>query len=226
MGGGILQLSSYGGQDIETVGNPQISFFKSVYKKHTNFAIETIEQTFDGNISNTESKVSAKINKNGDLIHKCFLDIKFPEFPANDNNTVLNYTNWTNCTGYAYIKEVSVFIGDLLIDKHISEWFDIWNELTDINYNEHMSVNKHLAKNNYLKNNKDKKSCNPIQCYVPLQFWFNKYVSSALPLIALQYHDVKLDFLFRDIKYLINTDGTIGETDKIPDVKLFVDYIF
>ena len=227
MGGGTLQLSSYGGQDVETIGNPQMTFFKSVYKRHTNFAIETIEQSFEGNITNSESKITSTINKNGDLIHKCFLDIKFPEFSANSSNTNDNYTNWTNATGYAYLKEVSLFIGDLLIDKHISEWFDIWNELTDINDNEHLFVNKTLAKNNTLKTNSDKQSCKPIQCYIPLQFWFNRFISSALPLLALQYHDVKLQFLFRDMRHLINTDGTIGDTPtQMPSVKLFVDYIF
>ncbi len=227
MGGGTLQLSSYGGQDVETIGNPQMTFFKSVYKRHTNFAIETIEQNFEGNITNSESKITSTINKNGDLIHRCFLDIKFPEFPTNGSDTE-KYTNWTNATGYAYLKEVSLFIGDLLIDKHISEWFDIWNELTDINDNEHLFVNKNLAKTNTLKNNDNNKSCKPIQCYIPLQFWFNRFISSALPLLALQYHDVKLQFLFRNLRHLINTDYTnvAAAPTQTPSVKLFVDYIF
>jgi hypothetical protein len=122
MGGGTLQLSSYGGQDIETIGNPQMTFFKSVYKRHTNFAIETIEQVLDGVITNKETKITSIINKCGDLIHKCYLDIKLPEFEANSSNSDANYTNWTNGTGYAYLKEASIYIGDLLIDKHVSEY--------------------------------------------------------------------------------------------------------
>ena len=227
MGGGILQLSSYGGQDVETIGNPQMTFFKSVYKRHTNFAIETIEQSFEGNITNNENKITSIINKNGDLIHRCFLDIKFPEFPTNGSDAD-QYTNWTNATGYAYLKEVSLFIGDLLIDKHISEWFDIWNELTDTNNNEHLFVNKHLAKKNTLKNNNGNRTCKPIQCYIPLQFWFNRFISSALPLLSLQYHDVKIQFLFRNLRHLINTSYTnvaVAPT-QTPSVKLFVDYIF
>tara|TARA_B110000259_G_C13977871_1_gene387432 strand:+ start:60 stop:1334 length:1275 start_codon:yes stop_codon:yes gene_type:complete len=223
MGGGILQLSSYGGQDIETVGNPQISFFKSVYKKHTNFAIETIEQQFEGNISNKESKVYAKINKNGDLIHKCYLDIKFPKFPSSSGPST--YNNWTNGTAYAYVKEVSLLIGDLLIDKHISEWFDVWNELTDYYQNEHLMVNKHLSKIGHLKRNQGE--CEPLQCYLPLQFWFNRYTNLALPLVALQFHDVKLQFVFRDLDNLINTDGSnVGTNTTPPNTKLFVDFIF
>ena len=227
MGGGILQLSSYGGQDVETIGNPQMTFFKSVYKRHTNFAIETIEQSFEGNITNNENKITSIINKNGDLIHRCFLDIKFPEFPTNGSDAD-QYTNWTNATGYAYLKEVSLFIGDLLIDKHISEWFDIWNELTDTNNNEHLFVNKHLAKKNTLKNNNGNRTCKPIQCYIPLQFWFNRFISSALPLLSLQYHDVKIQFLFRNLRHLINTSYTnvAAAPTQTPSVKLFVDYIF
>ena len=224
MGGGILQLSSYGGQDIETVGNPQISFFKSVYKKHTNFAIETIEQQFEGGLTNKESKVFAKINKNGDLIHKAYLDIKFPEFPVSTGSPT--YNNWTNATAYAYVKEASLLIGDLLIDKHVSEWFDIWNELSDYYENQHLLVNKHLGKNNHLIQN-GVNPCKAVQCYLPLQFWFNRYTNLALPLIALQFHDVKIQFVFRSLDHLINTDGTsVGTNTSIPETKLFVDFIF
>ena len=226
MGGGTLQLSSYGGQDIETIGNPQMTFFKSVYKRHTNFAIETIEQNLEGSITNNESKVTCIINKNGDLIHRSFLDIKFPEFPKFGDD-LDKYTNWTNGTGYAYIKEVSLFIGDLLIDKHISEWFDIWNELTDNNNDEHLLVNKNYAKNNTLKSNTGS-NCKPLQCYIPLHFWFNRFIGSALPLLALQYHDVKLQFVLRDLRHLINTNHNevAAAPTQIPSVKLFVDYIF
>ena len=118
MGGGVLQLAAYGGQDIETMGNPQMTFFKSVYKKHTNFSIEIIEQSFNGNITKEESRVDSTISKSGDLIHGCHLDIKFPEFPVGSGSS---YNNWVNSTGYAYVKEVSLSIGELQIDKHYSD---------------------------------------------------------------------------------------------------------
>ena len=126
MGGGVLQLAAYGGQDIETMGNPQMTFFKSVYKKHTNFSIEIIEQSFNGNITKEESRVDSTISKSGDLIHGCHLDIKFPEFPVGSGSS---YNNWVNSTGYAYVKEVSLSIGELQIDKHYSDWMHIWSEL-------------------------------------------------------------------------------------------------
>ena len=124
MGGGVLQLAAYGGQDIETMGNPQMTFFKSVYKKHTNFSIEIIEQSFNGNITKEESRVDSTISKSGDLIHGCHLDIKFPEFPVGSGSS---YNNWVNSTGYAYVKEVSLSIGELQIDKHYSYSYQSYN---------------------------------------------------------------------------------------------------
>lgn len=221
MGGGVLQLAAYGGQDIETMGNPQMTFFKSVYKKHTNFSIEIIEQSFNGNITKEESRVDSTISKSGDLIHGCHLDIKFPEFPVGSGSS---YNNWVNSTGYAYVKEVSLSIGELQIDKHYSEWFDIWNELTDIQIKEHLLVNKHILKEWHLRENTG--NCKPIQCYVPLIFWFNRYYNCALPILALQYHDVKLNFTFRNLDFLINTDGTLGNNTEAPSVKLYTEYIF
>ena len=156
MGGGVLQLALYGGQDKETIGNPQISFFRCVYKRHSNFAIETIEQPFtSGSVSKDECTVNAIIGRNGDLIHKMYLDVELPNFPKNTagNNNNNLYNNWTNQTGHAYVKEASIYIGELLIDKHIGEWYDVWNELSDYYENEHLLVNKQLAKKAYLLSN-------------------------------------------------------------------------
>ena len=230
MGGGVLQLALYGGQDKETIGNPQISFFRCVYKRHSNFAIETIEQPFtSGNISKNECTVNAIIGRNGDLIHKMYLDVKFPKFPKNaaSDDSVNAYNNWTNQTGHAYIKEANIYIGELLIDKHIGEWYDVWNELSDYYENEHLLVNKQLAKKAYLLSNGNS-DCSGLQCYIPLKFWFNRYINSALPIIALQYHDVKLQFKFRALDFLVNTNNNngVGDNNNNPTTKLLIDYVF
>ena len=92
--------------------------------------------------------------------------------------------------------------------------------------NHHLLVNKHLGKNNHLVQN-GANPCKPVQSYFPLQFWFNRYTNLALPLVALQFHDVKIQFIFRSLDHLINTDGTsIGTNTSIPETKLFVDFIF
>ena len=94
MGGGLMQLVAYGAQDIYLTGNPQITFFKVVYRRHTNFSMEAIKQTFDGEISTSESTVTTTIARNGDLISRVWLDILFPAqtYTAGENK----YINWTN----------------------------------------------------------------------------------------------------------------------------------
>ena len=112
-----------------------------------------------------------------------------------DANT---YTNWTNNTGHAYIKECSVEIGGQEIDKHTSEWLDIYNELTDHDESEWIGLNKHAAKNAFLKSNAATSTA-ALKLYIPLKFWFCRNPGLALPLIALQYHEVKVKLTLRKV---------------------------
>ena len=224
MGGGIIQLRTSGKQTKHIIGNPQTTHFKSVYFRHTNFAIESIPCVFNNSISNTsESNVSVIIHKTGDLVSNAH--IEFILKLTTNSLSGGTYVNFTNSTGYAAIKEVSIEINSQEIDKHYSEWFDIWNELTDSNYNEHKLVNKHNAKYTYLKSNN---GTTRVKCYVPLKFWFCRNPGLALPLIALQNSQVIMKFKFRNPYTLINTDHTSGgiipSYEKIPE--LYVDYIF
>ena len=77
MGGGLMQLVAYGAQDIYLTGNPQITFFKVVYRRHTNFSMEAIEQTFNGQ-ADFGRKVTCTISRNGDLIHRVYLQVVLP----------------------------------------------------------------------------------------------------------------------------------------------------
>ena len=224
MGGGIIQLRTSGKQTKHIVGNPQTTHFKSVYFRHTNFAIESIPCVFNNSISNTsESNVSVIIHKTGDLVSNAH--IEFILKLTTNSLSGGTYVNFTNSTGYAAIKEVSIEINSQEIDKHYSEWFDIWNELTDSHYNEHKLVNKHNAKYTYLKSNN---GTTRVKCYVPLKFWFCRNPGLALPLVALQNSQVIMKFKFRNPYTLINTDHTSGTItpsyEKIPE--LYVDYIF
>ena len=224
MGGGIIQLRTSGKQTKYIIGNPQTTHFKAVYFRHTNFAIESIPCVFNNSISNTsESNVSAIIHKTGDLVSNAH--IEFILKLTTNSLSGGTYVNFTNSTGYAAIKEVSIEINSQEIDKHYSEWFDIWNELTDPNYNEHKLVNKHNAKHTYLKSNN---GTTRVKCYVPLKFWFCRNPGLALPLIALQNSQVIMKFKFRNPYTLINTDHTSGTItpsyEKIPE--LYIDYIF
>ena len=124
MGGGLMQLVAYGAQDIYLTGNPQITFWKVVYRRHTNFAKECIEQTLDGTVGANASTVSATISRNGDLLSGLHLEILFNSASVTNNGT---YVNWTNNTGHAYIKDCEVQIGGQMIDKHYGHWMDVWN---------------------------------------------------------------------------------------------------
>ena len=120
-----MQLVAYGAQDIYLTGNPQITFFKVVYRRHTNFSMESIEQTFNGT-PDFGRKVVCTISRNGDLIHRVYLQVELPGVEARSND----YFRWVNWVGHALIKNVEVEIGGQRIDKHYGDWLHIWNELT------------------------------------------------------------------------------------------------
>ena len=129
MGGGLMQLVAYGAQDIYLTGNPQITFFKVVYRRHTNFSMESIEQTFNGTAS-LGNKVTATISRNGDLISRMYVEFDVASFygTGTDNNKTLGAN-----MGHALLKEIELEIGGQRIDKHYSHWLTVWNELTDVN---------------------------------------------------------------------------------------------
>tara|TARA_B110000114_G_scaffold141415_1_gene149358 strand:- start:23 stop:1309 length:1287 start_codon:yes stop_codon:yes gene_type:complete len=225
MGGGVMQMVK-SSEDNYLIGNPKITFFKIVYHRHSNFAMENVEIALRiPLVSYNEFTTTTIIPKSGDLLHNLYYDIKLTGTASNGSDT---YINWTNCTGYAYLKEVSIEIEGQQIDKHYSEWFDIWNELTDINLNEHILVNKHNAKNTYLLGNTEK-TPPVLQMYIPLRFWFTRNSGLALPLISLQNTDVKMKTTFRKLDHLINCDG--GNTDTSPQtnppiISLYGNYIY
>jgi len=121
-----------------------------------------------------------------------------------------------------------------MIDRHYSEWLDVWNELTDHDESEWIGLNKHAAQNAYLKSNAASNvivmgTMNNQKLYIPLQFWFCRNPGLALPLIALQYHEVKLKLVTRSVNALINTDNSGSSNVAItaaPTVQLWADYIY
>ena len=119
-----MQLVAYGAQDIYLTGNPQITFFKVVYRRHTNFAVESIEQTFNGSVD-FDKRVTATISRNGDLVKGMYLEVDLPATSYLELVTV-----WTYGVGNALVKEVEVEIGGQLIDRHYGEWMNIWTELS------------------------------------------------------------------------------------------------
>jgi hypothetical protein len=119
MTGGLLQLAAYGAQDIYLTGNPQITFFTAVYRRHTNFAIQNIPQYFTGE-ANFGKKVYCQIDRIGDLMNQVFLRVKLPSLDTynytNENNDLVEFF-WVNSIGHAIVKIIDIEIGGVIVDR-------------------------------------------------------------------------------------------------------------
>ena len=225
-----MQLVAYGAQDIYLTGNPQITFFKVVYRRHTNFAVESIEQTFNGT-ADFNKRVTATISRNGDLIQQMYLEVLLPNMTSFGTASTSNV--WTYGVGNALVSQAEIEIGGQLIDRQYGDWMNIWTELT-------IPVGKRDGYDNMVGNVMTTTGgSNPTEqlggiafsltattrLYVPLQFWFNRNPGLALPLIALQYHEVKLNLTLRAIADLVNV--TVSPTAAVSlGCKLYVDYVY
>jgi hypothetical protein len=198
MGGGLLQLVAYGAQDVYLTGNPQITFFKVVYRRHTNFSIESIQQTFNGNAA-LGSRVTCQISRNGDLVHKLYLEVVGTNLATASGNK----------GAYQLVDKVELEIGGQLIDRQYGDWMHIWNELT-------LPSGKTDGFNNMVNG--------PTKLYIPLEFWFCRNVGLALPLIALQYHEVKVNIEFKTYSSVNPQNQT--STPVLTSATLWADYIF
>lgn len=230
-----MQLVAYGAQDIYLTGNPQITFFKVVYRRHTNFAMEAIEQVFSGT-ADFGRRVTATISRNGDLITRVYLVVELPVVVAPEGMLC----GWTRNLGNILIRNVTLEIGGQQIDKQYGEWLVIWAELTlpagqVAGYAEMIGNTSDLyAPSAVLPDTPtDNPNPPPRWLYIPLQFFFNRNVGLALPLIALQYHEVKIDLDFRPLSQLLKIENAEGEVvpGMIPQVSLqsaslWVDYIY
>jgi hypothetical protein len=202
MGGGLLQLVAYGAQDVYLSGNPQITFFKVAYRRHTNFSMESIEQTFNGT-ADFGRRVTCQISRNGDLIHRMYLQVALTgaSFPAKAY------------AGLALVKSVELEIGGQRIDKQYGDWMYIWNELS-------LPVGKMTGFKDMVGGGDSAVTTTDTTMFIPLEFWFCRNPGLALPLIALQYHEVKVNLEFDTMKNASITAGTMGTAS------LWVDYIF
>ena len=230
-----MQLVAYGAQDVYLTGNPQITFFKVVYKRHTNFSMEPIEQTFSGN-AGFNKKVSAHVTRNGDLITKMYLRVEIPEVCVNrdlseEERKCIQFA-WVRRLGHALIDSVELEIGGSRIDKQYGNWFTIWYELTHETGHEdgYAKMIGDVPELVELSNpDEGGRIKDRYTLYVPLQFWFCRNNGLALPLIALQYHEVRVHFEFRHINELCVHSSNFNPKAEISDIdnaSLLVDYIY
>ena len=224
MGGALMQLVAYGAQDVFLTGTPEITFWKVSYRRHTNFAMESIEQTFSGQ-ADFGRRVTCTISRNGDLCYRTYLQVTLPEI----NQSMLGssgtyndgvYARWLDFIGEQLIAQVEVEIGGQRIDRQYGDWMHIWNQLTLTSEQQrgYFKMIGHTTQLTYMIDptfanvtgpcssaSGPSQVCAPRNAlpettlYVPLQFWFCRNPGLALPLIALQYHEVKINLDIRPI---------------------------
>ena len=216
MGGGLLQLVAYGAQDVYLTGQPEMTFFRQMYKQHTNFAMECIEQTIDGTpVANGKSVVT--IARRGDLVKEIYLELD--GFYIHDTTTptpvVPDMIPWL---AEAAVADVELTIGGQRIDKHYSRWWRIFSEMRFDNAKKagysKLTTCDQSSLVQTLVNNK---------LYLPLTFFFNRNSDLALPLIALPYQETKLEFTWTSLM-----NGSPGSTGAgiVSNPKCFCNYIF
>jgi hypothetical protein len=252
--GGLLQLVAYGAADAYLTGKPQITFFKSLYRRHTNFAMESIEQVFSG-VCNWGKRVQCVIGRNADLIHRMYLQLTLPSVDLNDpsvSDSESDQFRWLNWIGHNLIQNVYIEIGGQQIDKHYGDWLHIWNELTQApgkqagyadmvgNVPELTNLITRVGADGGCTNQctggdphatGEARSCCPeYTLYIPFQFWFNRHAGLALPLIALQYHEVRVTLELNQLQNLCWTNSpyvfdAVNATGVVA-ASLYVDYVY
>ena len=178
MAGGLMQLVAYGAQDVYLTGNPEVTFFQAKYKRHTNFAMENIEQTVNGTAANS-GRVSVTVARNGDLVGDMYLELE--SAIAATATAEAGDCNWV---AERAVSSVELSIGGQRIDKHYQKWWRLYSEL-------YLDEAKKATWGKMTTAADTGTGTGTV--YLPLIFFFNRNPGLYLPLIALQYHEVRID---------------------------------
>lgn len=205
----LLQLQAKGELDTYLTGNPSISYFKYASHRHTNFAIQTVELLFNSGI-NWGKKLECVVSNKGDLLSHLYIQIKIPALTTPNRNQA---ARWVSNLGYALIKDVEIEIGGQRMDFHTGEYLYTFDQF-------YTPGGKRQGVNYFTGNTIEPEEERIL--YIPLHFWFNEHLNLALPLVALQMHEVVIRINLRSFQ-----DVTNGADVEIPltDVSLIADYI-
>jgi hypothetical protein len=251
MAGGLLQLVAYGAQDIYISGNPQITFWKILYKRHTNFAMESIEVTFNGQ-ADFNKRVTAVINRNADLMFRTYVQVVLPQIDLNGSQlgAGVDAFRWVSYIGHRLINQVELEIGGQRIDRQYGDWMQIWTQLStdagQITALDSLVGNTHdlvLLKtkggeplDSTCSSTEVTQSClsrrgTPAKTlYIPLQFWFCRNPGLAIPLIALQYHEVRINVTFETWENCVYAENAFTPTrptaQSLAACSLYIDYVY
>ena len=233
MGGGLLQLVAHGAQDAYLSGNPQITFWKGLFKRHTNFAMEPFRINLTG-MPMWGQKQSATLGRHADLVYSTYLLVSLPYYNTG-GSTAQTWNNEQGRLGYNLLDYVELEVGGQLIDRLYSEWLYLWDTLTS-DYNTSYKLNQMVGGGftsgaTELNNTTScllltgrPSSSNLI--YTPLPFFYTKNPGAALPLIALQYHEVKINLLWNKVQTVSGNFDLTSTTPNPTSAALYVDYIY
>ena len=230
--GATLDLVAHGVQDLYLIGNPQITYFKTVYKRHTNFSMGTIQAPIDGDV-NFGNRIQITVPRDGDLMHTVLLEVDLPEITCvrgpgiidpGTNDSDIGNIYWIDNIGHGLIDHIDIFIGDQLIDTHYGEWMEIWSQLS-MDEGEKRGMDKMLNRATQESLGPSSLALSgPLTARIPFQFWFCRNIGLSLPMRALQYHDVKFDiyiapldrlYTFGPYDYYQGTVQSIPNNNKI-----------
>jgi len=224
-GGGLLQLVAMGKQDVFLTGNPQITFFKFVYRRYTNFSVESCRMYFDGT-PDFGQRITCLIPRQADLLGQIFLEVELPALTKASDGTPVSYVN---SIGHALIEEITLEIGEQEIDKQTGEWMELWSLLSTPPGQKDAYDNMVQRGPTYIAPS----FTGAQRVIVPLQFWFNRNPGSYLPLLALQYHPIRINIKLRSLQGM----GYIGVASgacvpdavapaKIQSILMWGDYVY
>ena len=255
MGGGLLQLVAYGAQDAYLSGNPQITFWKGLFKRHTNFAMEPFRINFTGQAA-WGTKHSAVVGRHADLLYSTYLEVVLPAGTYNNDQGRL---------GYLMLKYVELNIGGQQIDRLYGEWLYLWDSITsDLMTSKKLwnmvgggpntsSLTQNYSDTLYVAPTSgasattpalgskattivltDPVTCNagtgkpslPNVFYIPLTFFYTRNPGAALPLIALQYHEVKIDLQWNDAQTIAGNFNNASSLPQPTQAAIYIDYIY
>lgn len=223
--GGLLQLVAVGKQDVFLTGNPQMTWFKMVYRRYTNFAIESQPMYFDGT-PDFGKRITCNVPRRGDLLSQVILEVTLPALTLLDGTPV----SYVNAVGHALIQEITLEIGEQEIDRQSGEWMEIISNYITTKDKETGFYNMIGKVDGY----SPPTLFGPLKLYIPLRFWFCQNPGLALPLIALQYHPIRINMTLRPLNQLFFSQGlttplctTLQVTPvSISDLMLWGDYIY
>lgn len=217
MGGAVIKLNLKGQQDKYLTSDPTVNFLVREYRNNVDFSVEQIRVNFFEDV-NFGKKLTLTLPRKADFMNKIFFCFTLPALTETDGT----YASWTNSIGHAIIDYVEIQIGGYTVDRHYGLFLEIWEELSGEDKLQNPMIGK-VANMESIRIN----AVNENTYCVPMQFWFCKNIQSSLPIMCLDYHEVKMILKLKPFSECITYDGVLPPSPvRILDSYLLVDYIY